>query len=212
VLDTATVDQDYLLTGGYYGLTVGPAGDFWVGGIYRSFHCDPGDAGFNFWGCESDDQKPQLQIDIWPDPLSHDARPSQRVDDYISGLAMMADGSVWASARNRQDNPSQPQAMGVGIAHLNANGQVMAYLTEAMLSTHLTALHADPLDDSLWIGSEAGLMRYQPASGIVYQFGTDVLGHLAGGYVSNIQIDTSGPTRRMIVAFLSGAVAIYSGR
>jgi hypothetical protein len=211
--DDAPVANDYLLTGGYFGLTVGPAGDLWVGGIYRTFHCqNPGDGGLNFWGCEHEDQAPANQLDLWKDAVSHDARPSQRVDDYVTGLAVMNDGTVWASARNRAIDSTVSQATGAGLAHLDPSGRVYQYIFDGLPSPHLTALAHDPLDDSLWIGSEAGVSRYFPGKGLLVTYGEAAIGASVSGVVSNIQVDTSGPTRRMVVAFQSGQVALYNGQ
>ena len=211
--DASPPTDDFLLTGGYYGMAVDPAGDIWAGGIFRTYRCVSAPGGRDdmdfFWNCES--QAPhQDQIDIWPDPITHDAWPAQRVDDYVTGLAVMPDDTVWASARDRQDNPNQAQNMGIGIAHLSADGKPIGYLTDAMPSQHLTAIAADP-DGSVWIGSEAGVARYIPSQGVVQQFGGDALGGHSGDIVGNIQIDTSGPKRRVLIGFMSGAVAIYSG-
>ncbi|MBS2028023.1 MAG: hypothetical protein JST54_08990 [Deltaproteobacteria bacterium] len=207
--DASPATDDFLLTGGYYGMAVDPAGDIWAGGIFRTYKCVAGEGGINFWTCESDAPH-NHQIDIWPDPVSHDAWPQQRVDDYVTGLAVAPDGTVWASARDRQDNPNQYQVMGIGLAHLSATGVPIGYLTDAMPSQHLTALAADP-DGSIWIGSEAGVARYIPSQGVVQQFGGDALGGHWGDIVGNIQIDTSGPKRRVLIGFMSGAVAIYTG-
>ena len=208
--DDAPVQDDFLLTGGYYGMALEPNGDVWVGGIFRSYRCAGGSNAMNFWTCEEQATQAPYQVDVWPDPEPTDARPSQRVDDYVSGMAVMPDGSVWVSARNHQDNPSQAQAMGVGLAHLDGTGKVLGYLTDGMLSTHLTAVAADP-NGTLWVGSEQGLMRYNPGAGVVYQFGTDAVGGRAGDSISNIQVDTHSNPRRVLVGFQSGAVGIYTG-
>jgi hypothetical protein len=210
--DSAPPADDFLLTGGYYGLAVAPGGDLWVGGIYRSYHCVGGNGGTGFWGCEADDNaNKHHQLDIWPDAQPADAYPHQRVDDYITGFAPLADGTVWASARNRTDDWTTQQATGLGLAHLGPDGTVLGYLSEALLSPHLNALHTDPTDGTLWIGSEQGVMRFDPASGTMFQFGADALGSLATDVVTNIQVDTSGGGRRVLVSFYSGSIAIYSG-
>lgn len=212
VTDDAPPQNDFFLTGGYYGLTTAPNGDLWVGGIYRTFHCpNPGTEGHNFWACEAEDQVPANQLDIWPDPLTHDAHPSQRVDDYVTGLAVVSNGTVWASARNRAIDAQGPQKVGSGLAHLSGEGKLMAYLDEGFTDPHLTALAADPSDGSLWVGSERGLMRYQPATSTIQHFGAGALNSAATDFVSNIQIHGTGSSRVVVVAFRSGHVGIYTG-
>ena len=210
--DASPATSEVFLTGGYYGLTTAPNGDLWVGGIFRTFHCaNPGSEGQNFWACEAEDQVAKNQLDIWPDPLTHDAHPSQRVDDYVTGLAVVADGSVWASARNRAIDATGPQEVGSGLAHLSAQGRVMAYLNQGFTDPHLTALAADPSDGSLWVGSEQGLMRYQPATSTIQHFGANALGSAATDTVSNIQIQGTDGSRVVVVAFHSGRVGVYAG-
>jgi hypothetical protein len=183
-----------------------------VGGIFRTFHCpNPGSEGQNFWACEAEDQVPKNQLDIWPDPLTHDAHPSQRVDDYVTGLAVAKDGSVWASARNRAIDASGPQNVGSGLAHLDSQGRAIAYLNQGFTDPHLTALAADPSDGSLWVGSEQGLMRYQPAASTIQHFGANALSSAATDTVSNIQIHGTGSSRVVVVAFRSGRVGIFTG-
>ena len=209
--DSSPPSADYLLTGGYYGLSLAGNGDVWVGGIFRSYHCQGGDNGSGFWDCESKDNAIYgHQLDIWPDRVKADAYPRDRTDDYVTGLAVMPDGSVWASSRNRADDGSVGPGLGLGLAHLNADGSVSGYLTEGFTNIHLTALAGDT-DGTVWVGSESGLQRYNPTTGVMFHYDGATVGGFGSDTVTNIQIDRNHVPRRVLVGFQSGAVGIYSG-
>jgi hypothetical protein len=68
----------------------------------------------------------------------------------------------------------------------------------------------DPLDGSVWMGHpRGGLTRLKDGAWIHYT--AAALGSRASSQVRDIQVDTSGARRRILVSFFSGAVGIYDG-
>ena len=201
------------LTGGYYGVTVDPAThDVWFGGQFRTtkFHyaTDMND----YYSAEDDTEEASAipnRIDIWPDEVEEPQipYPDQLVNDMVSGAAAMNDGTLWVSSFT------------FGMAHLDASGNVLARVStdDGLSSNNLAALAADPLDQSIWAGTNfgPGVSRLQNGNFTLYgptPFGFD----LANDGVSDIQSFGSGSSRLMIVSFLgtsttAGAVGIYSG-
>ena len=75
----------------------------------------------------------------------------------------------------------------------------------------------DPSDESVWIGYRAdihglghGVTRMMP-DGSMLHYSEAALGPNSGSAIWDLQIDNSGPHRRVIVAFRRGAVGIYDG-
>ncbi|MGC4122269.1 MAG: hypothetical protein QM765_48340 [Myxococcales bacterium] len=181
------------LTGGYYGLTVDSTGTAWIGGIHRSMSCFAGVGGLNFFDCEDQgtDKQARFSLDWWKDPLPSDSRPSQRTDDYVSGMAMGLDGSLWISSSTN------------GLAHRKTDGTVEFFKTPAQVSS----VAVDPLDGSVWVGGRTGgLTRIQ--AGVFTDW--SVVG-LPGGEIPDIQVDRSGAQRRIVVSFKRGTVGVYDG-
>ncbi len=201
-----------LLTDAYYGVSVTENGDVWFGGANRSTRFRYGTNGFNYWQAQVESEGSQYawnRIDIWPDAVSEPEMPTraQRVDDHVSGMAVMSDQSVWVGSFLR------------GAAQLSSSGQVLRTLSTELADGrgHAASVAGDPLDDSVWVGTAmgGGLSRVHGsrvdwyASGILPH---DVLAHR----VSDIQVDRSGSTRRILVGFQGddstpGAIGIYSG-
>jgi hypothetical protein len=195
-----------LLTDGYYGLSVDKNSDLWVGGEIRSTHFRYHSNGDDFWSSESQTEQTANHIDIWPDVVTEPQlpTPSQRVDDDVSSMAAMSDGTVWVGSFDR------------GLAHLNAGGGVAGYLTSGLVDpTHVNSLLADT-DGSLWVGAAwGGISRLN--SGQIIQYSNNVFGDdLIQGPVIDLQMDHSGSHRRILAGFQSsgsgpGAIGIYSG-
>ncbi len=190
--------SEVALTNDYWGLAPGPAGALWVGGLFRSMLCQAGTRGEGFWGCEAQGSLPKYFVDWWPDPVALDSRPSGRVDDVVSGMALGPDGSLWIGSFTN------------GLAHLVPSGAV-SYVTSGLVDpTQVTAVKVDPLDGSVWIGAgSGGLTRLQGGQRVPY--GAAVFGALASDSIPDIQVDASSGQRRILVAFRAGAIGIYDG-
>jgi len=214
----------YRLTGAYWGIAVRPDGDVWFGGASRSTR-------FKFMsirkdtvidserfelarkGSETSGVKAKAnRFDIWPDltnpdlPGGRPAKPSERVSDNVSGMALMADNTLWVGSFSR------------GLARMNEQGTVLEKRYETGGERYVSAIARDASNESLWVGFRwgAGLSRLQP-DGTVVRYGPVLTRRLERLPVYDLQVVGSGPTRRVLVAFgkhedgSSGAIGIYEG-
>lgn len=202
-----------MLSGGYYGVDIDPVtGDPWFGGQMRTTRFRYATNGGNFYAAQlqtEDDPWISNRIDVWPDAVQEPAMPAptDRVDDLVSALAAMPDGSVWVTSFRR------------GLAHIGADGTVGARLGagNGLVSDKLGALVRDPGDGSLWVGaaSAGGLSRL--SGGSVTSFGAPLFGFdLTNQGIADLEATGSGGGRRIVVSFAgngthAGAIAIYSG-
>jgi len=141
------------------------------------------------------------RIDVWKDRTTYEPRPKDRVDDLVSGAAALSDGSVWLSSFSN------------GLAHLGADGRVLATLDAPVLANHNLGAVAADLDDSVWAGHNysGGLERVMN-DGTIRKYGAAVLGNLADMGVADVQVQRlPGGGRDLLVAFADGAVAVYAG-
>lgn len=180
-----------LLSGDWYGLARDPAGDIWMGGGHRLARLNFASEG-GTWYADLDPI-----IDVWPDAVPEGAHPEERTDDFIQDLAAMRDGSVWVA--------SIPNS----LARVSDAG--VEYLSTGLLDRKITALEADPRDDSLWVGHIwGGLTRFGGGARTTYDY--RVLGiSVANAEVLDIQSQGAGGTRRILIAFGNGVIAVYSG-
>ena len=200
-----TINHLIYLTGDYYGVAVDPrTHDTWFGGANRTTLFHYATTGRSYFRAESlTEDSPYIsnRIDIWPDKVQEPniPRPSDRVDDHVSGIAAMNDGTAWAGSFDW------------GLAHLSGSGHVLGYLNGSQLpSAHVSAVAADPLNQSVWMGFWfGGLARM--SGGSITRFGTAALGGHAQSPVLDIQMHGTGSARRVLVAFENGAVGVYSG-
>jgi streptogramin lyase len=145
---------------------------------------------------------------VWPDAVTEPGypKPSDRVDDFVSGAAALPDGSVWLSSFQR------------GLARLDSGGGVTARVTtsDGLSSNKVFSIAADPLDGSIWAGtSYAGISRLKGGAFTTYGgalFGADLMNQR----IVDIQSFGSGNGRKMVVSFggsdtKAGAVGIYTG-
>jgi len=201
-----------LLTDAYYGVSVTSNGDVWFGGANRSTRFRYGTNGNNYWQAQSESEDSGYawnRIDIWPDAVSEPQLPTreQRVDDHVSGMAVMSDQTVWAGSFTR------------GLAQLSSSGQRLRTLSTELADRrgYVSAVASDPLDQSVWAGTAwgGGLSRVRGSTVQIY--GSGVLpNEVLNLRVSDIQVDRSGSTRRLLVGFLGsdstpGSIGIYSG-
>jgi hypothetical protein len=179
-----------LMSGDYYGVGLMPNGDVVYGGGHRVARKSYG-GNRQFWS-------PVVKLDVWPDAQPYDGYPDQRTDDFVQDLAVASDGTVWVG--------SIPN----GLAFINPQGAV-GYVTAGLIDRKVTALEVDPLDGSIWVGHIwGGVARLGGAH--PGQFGAKALGlHAANASVLDIQSTIQNGTRRILVAFGSGAVGVFSG-
>ncbi|MBM7113837.1 DUF7594 domain-containing protein [Archangium primigenium] len=201
-----------LLTDAYYGVSVLPNGDVWFGGANRSTRFRYGTTGYNYWSAQSqaeDSAYRANRIDVWPDAVGEPNIPTvaQRVDDHVSGMAVMGDQSVWVGSFTR------------GLAQLDVNGQRLRALSTQLVdgAGRVSAVAADPSDGSVWAGASWGEGLSRVRGGEVLLYGQDVLpSALHWLPVTDIQVDRSGSTRRVLIGFdgtskRRGAVGVYTG-
>lgn len=202
-----------LLTDAYYGVAVASNGDVWFGGAIRSTRFRYGTDGNNYWQAQTETEGSSYawnRYDIWPDAVSEPTPPTkaQRVDDNVSGMAVMSDQSVWVGSFGR------------GLAQLSSSGQRLRTLSTELIDGHgyVSSVAGDPLDDSVWAGTAwgGGLSRVRGST--VQKYGSGVLPNaLLYMRVSDIQVDRSSSTRRMLFAFQGtdsspGVIGIYTGQ
>jgi hypothetical protein len=205
--------RSILLTDAYYGVSVASNGDVWFGGANRSTRFRYGTNGNNYWQAQVESEGSHYawnRFDIWPDAVSEPNWPTraQRVDDHVSGMAVMSDQTVWVGSWIR------------GLAQLSATGQVLRTLSTELADGrgYVASVAADPLDNSVWAGMSWGGGLSRVRGGTVQHYGSGVLpSSVLNLRVTDIQVDRSGSTRRLIVAFMGsdstpGSIGIYSGQ
>src|SRR5437868_2672990 len=201
-----------LLTDAYYGIGLTKNGDVWIGGANRTTRFRYGTNGNNYFSAQVQTEGSSYawnRLDVWPDAVSEPEMPTreQRVDDLVSGIAVLSDQSFWVGSWAR------------GLAQLNSSGQVLRMLSTELIDGHgyVSAVAADPLDDSVWAGASwgGGLTRVRGST--IQRYGTGVLpSALVWMRITDVQVDRSGSTRRILVGFLGddstpGSIGIYSG-
>src|SRR5262249_831397 len=190
-------DTVYYCTDAYYGMSVLPNGDVWAGGANRSTLFRYASYGGDFFRAQAETEAPEGdtrdRFDIWPDLVGEGwpyPRPSQRIDDNVSDMAAMPDGSVWISSFNH------------GLAHYRV-GELLEYRVDRTVdpSGNASALERDPADNSLWIGYRwGGFARLRGSEYQAYNY--LVLGpDLMVSHISDISSDTSQAQRRILVGF-----------
>ena len=203
-----------LLTDAYYGVGLAENGDVWFGGSDRSTRFLYGTHGGNFWRAQAGtENNTSNKLDLWPDAKPEYSRPSERVPDHVSGVAVARDGSVWVSSFSN------------GLAHLDASGNVTRRMDQrsGLVDKHLSAIAMDPEDGSIWTGGSWGGGLSRVKGGSVTNYSLTVFGRkYVMSRISDIQADTSGGKRRMLVAFMghddpvtrrwvTGGIGIYTG-
>jgi hypothetical protein len=103
-----------------------------------------------------------------------------------------------------------------GVALLGADRKLLGHFAAPLIDKSVTAMAADPLDDSMWAGhggvnQKGGLTRLV---GTTWQhYSGNALGNWTKSRVYDIQVQKNGPNgkRRLLVSFFNGAVGIYDG-
>ncbi|MDC0711248.1 DNRLRE domain-containing protein [Stigmatella sp. ncwal1] len=201
-----------LLTDAYWGVSVASNGDVWFGGANRSTRFRYGTNGNNYWTAQSQSEDSAYawnRYDIWPDAVSEPTPPTraQRVDDHVSGMAVMSDQSVWVGSFTR------------GLAQLDASGQRLRTLSTELADKtgYVGAVAADPRDNSVWAGMRwgGGLSRIHGST--VVNYGSGVIpDNLIWVPVQDIQVDRSTSPRRVLIGFqgtdsVPGTIGVYTG-
>jgi Divergent InlB B-repeat domain len=199
-----------VLTGDYYGVAIDPVThDTWFGGANRSTKFHYATTGRNYWTADtltSGSQYISNRFDVWPDKVGEPNYPTRldRVDDAVSGIAGMQDGTAWVGS------------FAWGLAHLDGTGQVLGYVKDQLMFGNVGAVAADTFTpmgqtQSMWTGLRwiGGLARI--AGGTVTKFSYGALGTLADSPVRDIQMQGTGPSRSVLIAFENGVVGVYSG-
>lgn len=201
-----------LLTDAYWGVSVASNGDVWFGGANRSTRFRYGTNGNNYWLAQSQTEDTNYawnRYDIWPDAVSEPTPPTreQRVDDHVSGMAVMANQNVWVGSFTR------------GLALLDSNGQRLRTLSTELADKkgYVGAVAADPLDDSVWVGMRwgGGVSRVRGSTVVNYADGV-IPNHLIWVPVQDVQVDRASSPRRVLFAFQGsstapGTIGIYTG-
>jgi hypothetical protein len=215
--------REALLTDAYYGVAVDPSGDAWFGGSDRStrfrYISSTGDMSKpNYWRAQTLTEAKESawnRFDIWPDTVGEPSvpRPEQRTQDNVSAMAVTQDGSVWVGSFAR------------GLAKMTREGEVQRRYAKELVDSkgYVSSLAADPFDDSVWAGAAWGLGISRVKDNTIMHYNHTVFGlDLAMSRVSDIQMDTSGAKRRVLVAFMgyqrsddkrwvAGTIGIYTG-
>ncbi len=196
-----------ILSDAWKGLAVAPSGDLWIAGAYRTGRV----ALARTRNIEGGVQPPRPFIDIYPDAVPANPKPSQRVDDNVYDLAMNPDGSFWTASLGR----------GLALIVPNADATPASLTriepTAFFANARFTALERDTTDGSVWVGHQAGGVSRRMASGEIQNYSGAFLASnprsdaLLNVDVPDIQSDTFGGQRRLLVAFYAGAIGIYTG-
>lgn len=179
-----------MMSGDWWGVALDPAGDLWIGGAHRVAKIKYASEGGQFWATVDP------IVDVWPDAQAEHARPEMRTDDNVHELVADS-GGVWVGGME-------------GLARLTPTGTT--FIPDAkMVDPKVTALERDPKDGSLWVGHLwGGITRID--SGNYSHYSWDAFGKPLIDYVvRDIQSDSHGGQRRILVAFSGGAIGIYTG-
>jgi hypothetical protein len=89
---------------------------------------------------------------------------------------------------------------------------VLSYVNAPrLISRNVSAIAADPLDQSIWVGYwyDGGLTRL--SGGGITTYGAADLGPLSLSPVLDLQVQGTGSARRVLGAFQDGSVGVYAG-
>jgi len=180
-----------LLSGDWYGVSLTPMGDLWMGGGHRIAKFPFGTSNRYPWANFT-------KIDVWPDAVQDNAYPKDRTDDMVQDMAAMPDESVWIGSITN------------GLAHYSATGTRFVSAAN-LVDPKVTALERDPANGTLWIGHQyGGITRMEGDTFHHYNF--RVFGStLIASPVWDIQNATLDGKRCILVAFRAGAAGVYCG-
>lgn len=172
-----------MASGDFRGLYVNPQGNVWIGADHRHGLVRYADEGGQFWA------RIDPEVDAWPDAVA--LAPDGH--DWVMAIVGDGGGGVWFGS------------FGNGLAHLSSSGS-WSYLTTAhgLPDNRVMDLALDT-DGSLWIATDAGVIRWRGGFG-------EPLNPMNGlpGVPMSVWIDTTSSPRRVIIGTSAG-VAIYDG-
>jgi hypothetical protein len=223
--------QSAWVTDYYYGVAVDPAShDMWMGGSVRTTQFRIATLGGDFFTAQGETEAPPpggipRRWDLWADQVGewdstrntiNYVMPSQRVDDAVSAIVALGDGTAWVSSFTN------------GLIRIDSSGNRVEDATDRMSTPKISSLALD-VDGSLWAGMKwvLGISRINvpvtDATGAVkyatVNYRDETFGMtLANAPVADVRVGVAGDgaTRRMLVGFranggYTGAVAIYRG-
>lgn len=173
-----------LFTGDFRGVAVAPDGNVWVGAAARTGLIRYADEGGNFWA------RIEPELDVWPEGVALD--PDGH--DWVMALGADGQGGLWVSS------------FGNGVAYRAPDGSFQYFTTADGLPDDRSRDLAIDVDGSVWIATEAGLVRFRGGRIVQRIDATDGL----PGAITSLWVDTSTEPRRLIVGGTHG-VAIYDG-
>jgi hypothetical protein len=211
------------LTDLYFGVSVDPAThDMWIGGSNRTtlFH-SASLGGFSSAADQTERSAAAggmaFRWDLWPDQVTEwdPARsdpvvyvmPAQRLDDLVSGIVPLGDGTAWVSS------------FANGLVHIDSSGNRMSDATANLTAKFVSSLARDPLDSSLWAGMVWGLgvSRVTSSGAKLASYGNETFGDLLYvAHVASVRAGGNGSARKVAVGFranagYAGAIALYKG-
>ena len=171
-------------TGDFRGIAITPSGNVWMAGAHRGGLLRYDDEGGQFWAAF------QPVVDIWPDDVALDPKG----DDWTMALADDGAGGMWAGS------------FGNGLAHVAADGTWRWYTTADGLPDNRVYDLAMDTDGSLWVATDAGVVRMQNG-----QF-SNTLNPLTGlpGTPLSLHVDKGATPRRVLIGTSAGA-GVYDG-
>ena len=167
-----------------------------------------------------------------PDPSLPPPKPDYALDDNVSGIAAVPDGTAWLGS------------FAHGLIHIDSTGRILADATAKIMTRYVSTVAYDPAGSgSVWAGMQygPGISRIDGNGNVInYSYGAPLdpnatLGDkLSNAAVASIQSAGAGAARRMTVGFhkfsmavcptaascepaakktinYAGAVAVYSG-
>ena len=201
--------NNILLTDAYYGVAVHSSGDVFFGGANRSTRFRYGSNSLNYWRSQSETEDKAYawnRFDIWQDLVQepNEPKPSQRVDDNVSGMAVVGE-TVWVSSFTK------------GLARMNTQGGEVQSVNVG--DNALSTVAADPSGEGVWTGARWLGVVYRIQNGVQRTYSCGEFGRqLCGSRIAEIQVDRSSATRRILVGFMGndathtpGALGIYTG-
>ena len=226
------------MTDAYYGIAVDPSNhDMWMGGSNRStkFHSGGG----NYYAAQNDTEGSAGHCtgvsgmcdrwDLWPDnqpewdsthgtiyvsPAMRTAIKPYDLDDNVSGIAALADGTAWVGSFSH------------GLIRIDSGGGRVADATAKIKTPYVSTVALDPKDQSVWAGMRWGfdISRIDSGGNLIANYDDKVFGDkLVNAPVWNIQAGAGrmavafraftmkDPTTKLPVTY-AGAIALYKGQ
>jgi hypothetical protein len=221
-------DQTQWLTDAYFGVAVDPSDlDMWMGGANRTTKFHSATKG-DYFSAQADTEAAPGPAgaadrwDLWSDAVpewdpTHGViyvPPFLRVDDSVSGIAALPDGTAFVGS------------FANGLIRIDSFGSRQGDFTGSLNNRFVASVATDPLDHSIWVGMAygPGITRLNSSRGTVEYFG-DVFGPVGvTAFIGNIQAANTPGGRKVAVSITlrgyqhlaktkyAGAVGVYFGK